>query len=588
MAQYAPLIVGLCSVAVVLAFVAAVIGRERSRNVQLKLIAAIPPLTFVAQEFLERYLYDGSFSWGLLVSMPFVLGLAAQVPFALLAASIAFALGQAAERLSSALRCRQAATLCGRSTSGRFPRPSISHVAPCSRAGSRAAARPPRSRLDVVRAAACRLPRRQPRSPAITRSRHTVAWGVLAAAVAFAFALVAPPSAFAHASLVATTPTGGAVLERSPTEVVLRFDEPVSTVAGSVRVFDGEVQRVDSGEVTKPSSDEVAVGLPAGLADGTYTVAWRVLSADSHPIRGAFVFSVGEPTGDATGVVDEVLDAEAGSEAVDLSLAVVRFVGLALILLCVGGAAVLAFVAETRDARPRLLWIVLATAAAVLAVDSLAWIALTGVKAAGFGLDAVFRWSLARDVIETGFGQVWLGRALLAVALAVLAGFGARSRSDRLLGPIVFVASAIAVTLPLSGHARVEGSLAVLSDAIHVAAAGVWVGGLAFLALLLVEAGGERWSLAAKVVPRFSTLALASVIALVAAGLTSGFLEVRSWQALWHTTYGQLLLVKVALLLPLVALGAFNNRISVPRLRSGAATPEHGVASCGRWQSSSR
>ena len=324
--------------------------------------------------------------------------------------------------------------------------------------------------------------------------------------MACAFALVAPPSAFAHASLVDTTPTRGAVLDRSPAEVVLRFDEPVSTVAGSVRVFDGEVQRVDSGEVTKPSADEVAVGLPAGLADGTYTVAWRVLSADSHPIRGAFVFSVGEPTGDATGVVDEVLDAEAGSEAVDLSLAVVRFVGLALILLCVGGAAVLAFVAETREARPRLLWIVLAAAAAVLAVDSLAWIALTGVKAAGFGLDAVFRWSLASDVIETGFGQVWLGRALLALALAGSRRFGARSRSDRLLGPIVFAASAIAVTLPLSGHARVEGSLAILSDAIHVAAAGVWVGGLAFLALLLVQAGGERWPLAAKVVPRFSTL----------------------------------------------------------------------------------
>ena len=58
----------------------------------------------MAQEFLERYLYDGNVGWGLLVSMPFVLGLAAQVPFALLAASIAFALGKAAERLSSALR----------------------------------------------------------------------------------------------------------------------------------------------------------------------------------------------------------------------------------------------------------------------------------------------------------------------------------------------------------------------------------------------------------------------------------------------------------------------------------------------------
>ena len=87
-------------------------------------------------------------------------------------------------------------------------------------------------------------------------------------------------------------------------------------------MFDGEAQRVDWVS-HQAELDEVAVGLPAGLADGTYTVAWRVLSADSHPIRGAFVFSVGEPTGDATGVVDEVLDAEAGSEAVDLSLAVV-------------------------------------------------------------------------------------------------------------------------------------------------------------------------------------------------------------------------------------------------------------------------
>jgi copper transport protein len=106
-----------------------------------------------------------------------------------------------------------------------------------------------------------------------------------------------------------------------------------------------------------------------------------------------------------------------------------------------------------------------------------------------------------------------------------------------------------------------------------VAAAGVWVGGLAFLALLLVEAGGDRWSLATRTVPRFSTIALVSVAALVAAGIGSGYLEVRSWSALWNTTYGRLLLAKVALLAPLLALGVFNNRRSVPRLRTGAISP---------------
>lgn len=385
--------------------------------------------------------------------------------------------------------------------------------------------------------------------------------------------MIAPSAALAHASLIGTSPEKGAVLDRSPAQVVLRFDEAVSTVQGSVRVFNGEVERVDTGDVEKPTSDSVSVGLPGDLPDGTYVVAWRVISADSHPIRGAFAYSVGEPVGDTTDIVEAVLDQEAGSEAVDLALAIVRFVGLGTILLCVGGAAVLAFVVEPHSLRTALPWVALASLGVVLAVDSVAWIALTGVKAAGFGLDAVFRWPLARDVIDTAFGQAWVVRALLGLALAVVAVASARSRSDRWLLPTVFLASAIAVTLPLSGHARVEGSLAILSDAVHVVAAGVWVGGIAFLALVLVQAGGDRWSLATTAVPRFSMLAVGSVIALVVAGVVSGFLEVRSWQALWETTYGRLLLVKVGLLVPLLALGAFNNRVSVPRLRSAAAGP---------------
>ena len=190
-------------------------------------------------------------------------------------------------------------------------------------------------------------------------------------------------------------------------------------------------------------------------------------------------------------------------------------------------------------------------------------------RRAGFGLDAVFRWSLARDVLDTGFGQVWLARSVLAVALAGVAVLAMRRRSEASAVTAIFLAASIAVTPALSGHARVEGTLAILSDSIHVLAAGVWVGGLAFLALLLVKAGGDRWSLAMKVVPRFSTLAVASVIALVTAGVVSSFIQIGSWSGLVETTYGRLLLAKVVLLLPLIALGAYNNRISVPALRSG-------------------
>jgi copper transport protein len=386
-------------------------------------------------------------------------------------------------------------------------------------------------------------------------------------------ALLAPSAALAHATLVGTVPSNDAVLDSAPKAVVLRFDEEISSFPDSVRVFDENVERVVTGNVETPTSDSISADLPDDLANGTYVVAWHVLSADSHPIRGAFAFSVGgEPVANTADIVQAVLDQEAGSESVDLALAITRYIGLALILFAVGGAFFLAFVVDPRELRPRWHWTALAVAGVLLAIDSLAWIALTGVKAAGFGLGELGRWSLSQDVIETGFGRAWAIRALLGVALAVVAIVAQRRRSAP-TALLLFLGSAIAVTPALSGHARLEGAIGILSDAVHVLAAGVWAGGLAYLALVLVEAGGDRWSLAATAVPRFSLLAVVSVIALAATGLVSGFLEVRSLDALWNTTYGQLLLVKAALLVPLVALGAYNNRVSVPRIRAVPAVP---------------
>jgi hypothetical protein len=106
--DYAPLLVGVCGAAVLLGFVAAVVGaffgRERRLRVQVKLIVAVPPLAFVAQEFAERYVHDGHVHWQLVLSGPFLLGLAVQVPFALLAAAIALALDGAAQRVAASLR----------------------------------------------------------------------------------------------------------------------------------------------------------------------------------------------------------------------------------------------------------------------------------------------------------------------------------------------------------------------------------------------------------------------------------------------------------------------------------------------------
>jgi hypothetical protein len=122
--QHAPVFVGLCSAAVLLAFLATVtrsfLGSERSRGVHVKLVAAVPPLAFVLQELAERLLHTGHVDWHVLVSGPFVLGLLAQIPFALLAAAIAYALGAVAERLGRALAARPRRSVRSRPALG-FP-----------------------------------------------------------------------------------------------------------------------------------------------------------------------------------------------------------------------------------------------------------------------------------------------------------------------------------------------------------------------------------------------------------------------------------------------------------------------------------
>ena len=395
---------------------------------------------------------------------------------------------------------------------------------------------------------------------------------VLVAVAALMVALGAVPAASAHAELLTTDPANDAVVDEAPARVSLRFNEAVETAFGAVRVFDTNARRVDTGRVERPASDTVAVGLQDDLPRGTYTVTWRVVSGDAHPIAGAFVFHVGAPGARPEGIASEVLGAGAPRH-VEVLFTSVRFLDFALLLLAVGGTLALALV--LRDAggvRPRLFG-GLAVASAGLAVVALTSIVLQGAKAAGFGLVDALSWDVVSAVLETRFGRVALGQAAAAALLAVLA-LVLRRRSDRtaLADVALLVAGGLALTPALAGHASISGAVAFVADVAHVEAAAAWVGGLAFLVLALVWAGGERWSLAARAVPRFSRLAVLSVAVLLVAGTVNGYLQVRAWRGLWETTYGLLLLGKIALVLPLLALGAYNNRYAVPRLRDGTAS----------------
>jgi copper transport protein len=397
---------------------------------------------------------------------------------------------------------------------------------------------------------------------------------LLALAATLVTALTVAPSAAAHALLEETRPANDAVVQQSPRQVLLRFNEAVDTSLGrALQVFDASGEEVDTGDVLRPSAKEVAVEIEEELADGTYTVAWRVVSADSDPIRGAFVFHVGAPGANPEGIAAQVSQDSPTSLHVLYRLG--RYLEFTFLLLCAGGVAALLYPLRSADRRlHNRLYALLASCAGALALWSLLGIAFQGAKATGGGLDYAFTWDNVSAVAGTRYGRVELIRAGLALGILVTALVlrrgGEQARQPAAAAAILF-ATGLVLTPTFAGHASTTGPLASVSDIAHVMAAAAWVGGLAFIMVALYLALEERWPLATRCVPRFSTMALGSVVVLLVAGTVNGYLQVETWRGLWETNYGLLLLAKVALVLPLLALGAYNNRYSVPRLRAGIA-----------------
>jgi copper transport protein len=380
--------------------------------------------------------------------------------------------------------------------------------------------------------------------------------------------------AAAHAYPITTSPAIGGVVKASPKVVSITYDEAVTVP--SLAVYDAAGKVVSSSTVAHPAPDEIDVAIGGRLPEGTYTVAWRVTSADTHIVHGVYRFSVGK-RGSAGGIGAKLLSQQQVPEGLALGFGVVRFLNLALLLLCAGGAIMLCWVLRDADERVgKALLRTLTIAAALLALVAVVGLPFQAAEANGTGLGGGFARTALEAVRHQRFGELWLVRAWMAVVFGLLALslqlWERRQLGRRLLLAVVGVC--LLLTSADSGHASVSGTLAFVADGVHITGAAIWLGGLAFvIAAIVLSRAENRWALAAVSVPRFSLMAMIAIPLLGAAGIVSAYLEVRVWRGLWETTYGVLILVKIAIALPLLALGAFNNRVSVPALRAGAASP---------------
>lgn len=384
---------------------------------------------------------------------------------------------------------------------------------------------------------------------------------VVATAVAIATLGLMAPAASAHASLLATSPGDGAHLDAAPTIVSLTFSEHISAPLGAVRVFDQRGNRVDNGNVTA-SDATVTAGLNGGLGDGAYVVTWRVISADSHSVRGAFTFTVGNASAASAGLVSSLFD-QGADKRWEVIGAIARGFAYAGTLLAAGGALFLSLLHDDGDDRPRLARVV--TVAAIVGLAGvLAALPIQGALATGLGLTSITKTGVLGDVAADGVG---LSTMLAVLGLvAVVVGVHVRRRAVALIGAV-----AAATSFAFAGHTTASDPrwLVMSSDLVHTATAAAWFGGLVLLTLTLrarrrrdadpVAAGG--------VVKRFTTMATICVIAVTITGTAMGWAEVRAWRALTTTTYGQLLIAKAAVAVAIALIGAYNHFRLVPALQ---------------------
>ncbi|OJU81945.1 MAG: hypothetical protein BGO11_19040 [Solirubrobacterales bacterium 70-9] len=413
-------------------------------------------------------------------------------------------------------------------------------------------------------------------------------------ALAFAVALIwGAPSASAHARLLGTSPETGSTVKKQPAEVIFKYDQPVGGTDGAVRVYDSEGDEVDDGYIEPPGGRQswLGVGLQPNLPDGTYTATYRVISADTHIVYGGLVFNLGHASANGGVSVAGLIGKEESGEITKLGFGLVRFLDYLSITLMIGGLVFLAFawrpgLASVRGAESR--WAdaesafasrtsgLLGAAIALGIVVSMLGILLQGASAAGVSLWASLKWSIVEGTLDERFGTVWILRAIDWAALGLLLAVHRSTPRTRpwLVAPLAVGAAYLASTPAFAGHASIESPVAVMfpSDFIHVLASSVWVGGVAFLLLVLPAATrrlepAERTRLLLATLARFSPIALGAVAAIAVTGLVQAYIDVRVVADLFDTTYGLLVLAKMVLLLILIGFGWVNRERIIPRLR---------------------
>jgi copper transport protein len=377
------------------------------------------------------------------------------------------------------------------------------------------------------------------------------------AAAAVLAALVLPGAAWAHATLLRTTPDVGQRVASSPRVVMLSFDQSVKTLPTGIRVYDASGKLVSGlarGVPGEPRAVEVTL---RHLPRGAYTVRWSAISNDSHVGHGVYTFGVR--------MAAPALSEAFGSTGPGTSEHVVRWLYFICLSLLTGGLGFRLIVlrgAATPEAERRFYRMTGAGVIGALEVGIVAFL-LRAQDALQLPFTSFLYGNLSPFANDTRFGEAFVAMELGFSLVAALLFLAWLTERRWLLWPAFLLSLGLGSGLSLASHQGDDrGWLPSLADWTHLSAATLWIGGLLSLGFVVWRDQGLRrtafW--------RFSEIAGPLVAIVVAAGVYMTYKRFPALDNFWDLHYGRLLLIKLGLVSLALAWGAFHHFVVRPRL----------------------
>ena len=392
--------------------------------------------------------------------------------------------------------------------------------------------------------------------------------------VALLTVLAPAQHASAHAILLTSAPAPSAVLDQSPTEIALFFNEFVDTVFGKIRILDSSGNDVQTVKPIRDASNQSIVRAPISpLEPGTYVVIWRIASSDSHPVQGSFSFQIGNTSADVSAIRNgQLLERHGLAKLFD----VIRWVTYLGIVLLIGGIGLLQAV-RTDRLSPRST-LALMGGWAFAAIGTLEGLVAYGPHISGYKIYKAVDLSLLSETLTTQYGKMQLARlVLLGVIGALITVIQFRGTWWWKIGAWASLVG-VTLTLSLAGHpvATNPVALSVGLDMLHVLAVSLWVG-----PLLIIVYDRNMWfatdeSTSAPSLRWFSQTAGFAVPVIVLTGTLQAWLMLDGFGQILDSRYGRTLIVKVCLVIVLIALGAVS-RVAMQRKQSGSLQQSMGI-----------